>query len=48
MPQCGAKGVDLRGVVPNFPKNYTYAMQGSWISKDLRISRCALVTSVRI
>ncbi len=29
-------------------KNYTYAMPGSWISKDLRISRCALVTSVRI
>jgi hypothetical protein len=28
--------------------NYTYAMPGSWISKDLRISRCGLVTSVRI
>ncbi|MEA2014700.1 MAG: glycosyltransferase family 2 protein [Thermodesulfobacteriota bacterium] len=33
---------------PNFPKNYTYAMPGSWISKALRISRCALVNSVRI
>jgi len=33
---------------PNFPKNYTYALPGSWISKALRISRCALVTSVRI
>ena len=29
-------------------KNYTYAMPGSWISKALRISRCALVTSVRV
>mgnify|MGYP001573900115 CR=1 FL=1 len=29
-------------------KNYTYAMPGSCISKALRISRCALVTSVRI
>ena len=33
---------------PDFPKNYTYAMPGSWISKALRISRCAFVTSVRI
>ncbi len=29
-------------------KNYTYAMPGSWMSKALRISRCALVNSVRI
>ena len=29
-------------------RNYNYAMPGSWISKALRISRCALVTSVRI
>ena len=29
-------------------KDYTYAMPGSRISKALRISRCALVTSVRI
>ena len=29
-------------------RNYNYAMAGSWISKALRISRCALVTSVRI
>jgi len=28
--------------------NYNEAMLGSWISKALRISRCALVTSVRI
>ena len=29
-------------------RNYNYALPGSWISKALRISRCALVTSVRI
>jgi hypothetical protein len=29
-------------------RNYNDAMPGSWISKALRISRCALVTSVRI
>ena len=28
-------------------RNYNYAVPGSWISKALRISRCALVTSVR-
>ena len=38
----------VKDYLSNFPKNYTYAMPGSWISKDLRISRCALVTSVRI
>ena len=29
-------------------KNYTYAVSWSWIFKALRISRCALDTSVRI
>jgi len=29
-------------------RNYNDALPGSWMSKALRISRCALVTSVRI
>jgi hypothetical protein len=32
---------------PDFPKNYTYAMPGSWMSKVLRISGYASVTAVR-
>lgn len=29
-------------------RNYDEALPGSWMSKALRISRCALVNSVRI
>jgi len=36
------------GIILISRRNYNYAMPGSWISKALRISRCALVTSVRI
>ncbi|WP_304511749.1 class I SAM-dependent methyltransferase [Desulfobacula sp.] len=41
------KGINLLGNLIS-RKNYTYAMPGSWMSKALRISRCALVNSVRI
>ena len=43
-------GIDASNAVYNLisRRNYNDAMPGSWISKALRISRCALVTSVRI
>ncbi len=46
--QVTDRGVNYTRYYLNSRQNYTYAMPGSWISKALRISRCALVTSVRI